>query len=40
MTPELHIDIQIHISPQSTDTQIEKVFESMAKHLKELYKAG
>lgn len=35
--PSLHIDIQVHISPQSTDTQIDKVFESMAKHLKDLY---
>ena len=37
-TPSLHIDIQVHISPQSSDTQIDKVFESMAKHLKDLYK--
>jgi hypothetical protein len=36
-TPSLHIDIQVHISPQSSDTQIDKVFESMAKHLKDLY---
>ncbi len=36
-SPSLHIDIQVHISPQSSDTQIEKVFESMAKHLKDLY---
>lgn len=35
--PSLHIDIQVHISPQSSDTQIDKVFESMAKHLKDLY---
>jgi Family of unknown function (DUF5343) len=32
-TPALHIDIQIHISPESTPQQIEKIFESMAKHL-------
>lgn len=31
--PEVHIDIQIHISPESTAEQIEKIFESMAKHL-------
>jgi hypothetical protein len=31
--PALHIDIQIHISPESTSEQIEKIFESMAKHL-------
>lgn len=31
--PEVHIDIQIHISPESTSQQIEKIFESMAKHL-------
>jgi hypothetical protein len=29
----VHIDIQIHISPESTAQQIEKIFESMAKHL-------
>lgn len=31
--PALHIDIQIHISPESTAQQIDKIFESMAKHL-------
>ncbi|WP_315778529.1 MULTISPECIES: DUF5343 domain-containing protein [unclassified Bradyrhizobium] len=31
--PEVHIDIQIHISPESSAEQIEKIFESMAKHL-------
>jgi hypothetical protein len=31
--PEVHIDIQIHISPESTYEQIDKIFESMAKHL-------
>jgi hypothetical protein len=29
----LHIDIQIHISPETTLDQIDKIFESMAKHL-------
>jgi hypothetical protein len=33
--PELHINIQLHISPESTAEQIDKIFESMAKHLKE-----
>lgn len=31
--PSLHIDIQIHISPEASPDQIEKIFESMAKHL-------
>jgi hypothetical protein len=31
--PEVHIDIQIHISPESTTQQIDKIFESMARHL-------
>lgn len=31
--PGLHIDIQIHISPESTPDQIDRIFESMAKHL-------
>jgi len=34
--PELHINIQLHISPESTLEQIDKIFESMAKHLKRL----
>lgn len=32
-SPKLHIDIQIHISPDSSAEQIDKIFESMAKHL-------
>lgn len=32
-TPSLHIDIQIHISADAKSEQIEKIFESMAKHL-------
>lgn len=32
-SPAVHIDIQIHISPESTEQQIDKIFESMAKHL-------
>lgn len=31
--PNLHIDLQIHISPESTPDQIECIFASMAKHL-------
>lgn len=31
--PNLHIDLQIHISPNSTPEQIEAIFASMAKHL-------
>lgn len=36
--PSLHIDIQIHISPDTSSDQIDKIFESMAKHLKDFYK--
>jgi hypothetical protein len=31
--PNLHIDIQVHIPPEASLEQIEKVFESMARHL-------
>lgn len=31
--PDVHIDIQIHISPDTTSTQIEQIFSCMAKHL-------
>ena len=31
--PSIHIDLEIHISPESTLEQIDKVFESIAKHL-------
>jgi hypothetical protein len=31
--PALHIDIQIHISPEASATQIEQIFASMAKHV-------
>lgn len=31
--PSVHIDIQVHISPESTSDQIESIFKSMAKHL-------
>lgn len=36
--PELHINIQLHISPESSTEQIDKIFESMAKHLKDFNK--
>jgi len=29
----MHIDIQIHISPQSSPEQIDAIFASMARHL-------
>lgn len=32
-TPKLHIDIQIHISPDASTEQIDQIFASMAKHL-------
>jgi hypothetical protein len=31
--PSVHIDIQIHISPEATVEQIDQIFKSMAKHL-------
>ena len=31
--PKLHIDMQIHISADASDTQIDTIFKSMAKHL-------
>jgi hypothetical protein len=34
--PSLHFDIQIHISPETTPDQIDQIFASMAKHLKNL----
>ena len=34
--PQLHFNIQIHISPDSTVDQIDAVFASMAKHLSSL----
>jgi len=36
--PELHINVQLHISPESSADQIDKIFESMAKHLKDFNK--
>lgn len=34
-SPRLHIDVQVHISPESSPEQIDRIFESMAKHLKD-----
>lgn len=31
--PSVHIDIQVHISPESTPEQIDQIFKSMSKHL-------
>ncbi len=31
--PSIHIDVQVHISPDTTSEQIDKIFESMSKHL-------
>jgi len=31
--PEVHIDVQVHISPESSPDQIDQIFASMAKHL-------
>lgn len=31
--PNLHVDVQIHISADASDTQIDTIFKSMAKHL-------
>lgn len=33
LIPSVHIDVQIHISPESSAEQIDQIFESMAKHL-------
>lgn len=32
-SPSVHIDIQIHISPEAASDQIDQIFRSMAKHL-------
>lgn len=32
-SPSIHIDVQIHISPESSAEQIEQIFASMAKHI-------
>lgn len=33
LVPSIHIDIQVHISPDATADQIDHIFASMAKHL-------
>lgn len=33
--PAVHIDIQIHVSPDTPPEQIDRIFSSMAKHLKD-----
>jgi hypothetical protein len=33
ISPNLHIDVQVHISPESSPEQIDQIFASMAKHL-------
>lgn len=33
VTPSIHIDLQIHISPDSSPDQIDRIFESMAKNI-------
>ena len=35
-SPSIHIDVQIHISPESSAEQINQIFESMGKHLGKL----
>lgn len=32
-SPSIHIDLQIHVSPESSAAQIDQIFKSMAKHL-------
>jgi hypothetical protein len=34
--PQLHVNIQLHISADTTAEQIDRIFESMAKHLRSL----
>lgn len=31
--PSVHIDVQVHISPDTTPEQIDRIFESMSRHL-------
>lgn len=33
LTPSLHIDVQVHISPEASPEQIDAIFASMSKHL-------
>lgn len=34
--PQVHINIQLHIAPDTTADQIDKIFDSMARHLRSL----
>lgn len=36
--PAIHIDVQVHISPDTPPDQIDRIFESMAKHLSSFIK--
>jgi hypothetical protein len=33
LQPSVHIDLQIHISPEATTTQIDQIFDSISRHL-------
>ena len=35
--PSFHFDFQIHVSPEATPEQIDKIFESIAKHFEKFY---
>ena len=37
--PSVHLNVQIHLSPEATVDQIDQIFASMAKHLKEMYQS-
>ncbi len=32
-TPSIHVDVQVHIDPNASAEQIDKIFASMARHL-------
>lgn len=36
--PDIHIDIQIHIAPDAPESQIDKIFESIARHFNRLFR--
>jgi len=36
LSPSIHVDVHIHIPPEATLDQIDKIFESMGKHLKDM----
>jgi predicted transcriptional regulator len=37
--PSIHFNIQFHLSPETTADQIDQIFASMAKHLKDMYQS-